>query len=140
MRSLLNVVRLTLLLTVFGGLSTMAQDLNPLEGRWNLTINYENREMPSWLEIRHSGHKTLVGRFVFAGGSARPVAEVKYNGNKFSFAIPPQWEPGEGDMEFEGELVGSELQGSMKYTDGKTYSWTGKRSPELAYNKMPKWG
>ncbi len=117
-----------------------SQEINPLEGRWNLTMDFQGREIPSWLEIRHSGHSTLVGRFVFAFGSARPVAEVKYNGNKFSFAIPPQWEPGNNDMEFEGELTGESLTGTMKFTDGKTYSWKGTRSPKLDHLKFPKWG
>lgn len=117
-----------------------AQDYKALEGRWNLTMDFQGGEVPSWLEIKHSGHKTLVGRFVFAFGSARPVAEVKYQGTKFSFSIPPQWEPGQRDMEFQGALSGDQLKGSMRYTDGKEYKWTAVRSPELAYTRFPDWG
>ncbi len=125
---------------MFFCINTWAQDTKPLEGRWNLEIDFEGKKVPSWLEIRHSGHKTLVGRFVFAFGSARPVAEVKYQGTKFSFAIPPQWEPGSRDMEFSGELRGDGLAGNMTYTDGKSYSWTATRAPNLTYVKDQKWG
>ncbi|MEN8789436.1 MAG: DUF1080 domain-containing protein [Flavobacteriaceae bacterium] len=127
------------LFTLFS-LTGRAQEANPLEGRWNLTIDFQGKERPSWLEIRHSGDKTLVGRFVFATGSARPVSEVKFQGKKFNFAIPPQWEPGNSDMKFTGELKADKLEGSMTYTDGKSYSWTATRAPELTYVEFPKWG
>ena len=118
-----------------------AQEQSPLEGRWDMVIEQNGKELPSWLEIEHSGTKRLIGRFVYAFGSARPIAEVKKTGdNSFSFSIPPQWEPGDSDMEFEGKLVGKELQGTMKYTDGKTYNWTATRAPILEYTKNPVWG
>lgn len=130
----------TLVLLAIFFLNGWAQEAHPLEGRWNLEIDYQGEKLPSWLEIRHSGHKTLVGRFVYAFGSARPVAEVKYQGNNFNFTIPPQWEPGKRDMEFSGELQAGQLKGTMIYTDGKSYSWTAQRAPKLPYVKYPKWG
>ena len=68
------------------------QEANSIEGRWNLTLSYDGKEVPSWLEIKHSGLSTLVGRFVFLNGSARPISKINYNDSKFSFSIPPQWE------------------------------------------------
>ncbi|WP_281540753.1 3-keto-disaccharide hydrolase [Maribacter aestuarii] len=117
-----------------------AQETDALEGRWNLTISQEGKELPSWLEVSHSGNNTLIGRFTYAFGSARPISEVKKYGDVFYFSIPPQWEPGAANMEFEGKMVGDELKGTMVYTDGKTYSWTGSRSPDLPYVENPKWG
>ena len=130
---------LMLLLLVISS-SIFSQETNPLEGRWNLTISQEGKQLPSWLEISHSGNKTLIGRFVYAFGSARPVAEVKTIDGKFSFTIPPQWEPGEGDMAFEGALEGDKLKGTMIYTDGKKYTWTGIRAPKISHNDNPVWG
>lgn len=104
-----------------------SQKASPLEGRWDLVIEKDGKQLPSWLEIRHSGHKTFVGRFVYAFGSARPVAEVKIAEYRFSFSIPPQWEEGDRSMDFEGELVGDQLKGTMVYTDGKSYPFTGKK-------------
>ncbi len=104
-----------------------SQKTSPLEGRWDMVIEKDGKQLPSWLEIRHSGHKTFVGRYVYAFGSARPVAEVKIADNRFSFSIPPQWEEGDRSMDFEGELVGDQLKGTMVYTDGKSYPFTGKK-------------
>ncbi|MFS4456842.1 DUF1080 domain-containing protein [Maribacter sp. 2304DJ31-5] len=117
-----------------------AQKTDSLEGQWNLTIFQEGKELPGWLEINHSGVSTLTGRFTYAFGSARPIAEVKKYGDTFYFSIPPQWEPGASNMEFEGKMLGNELKGTMIYADGNTYQWSAKRSPELSYTERPKWG
>ena len=42
----------------------------PIIGRWDITIDKSGRQVPSWLEVVHSGTNTLVGRFVGEGGSA----------------------------------------------------------------------
>ncbi len=119
--------------------STRAQESNPIEGHWNLVISKDGKKLPSWLEIRHSGFKTLVGRFVYAFGSARPISEIKLNDGKFSFEIPPQWEPGNTNLKFEGQMVDDCLKGTMVYTDGKTYKWTANRAPNLAHEENPTW-
>ena len=115
--------------------------MHPLEGRWDLVMTKSGKEMPSWLEVKHSGNHTLVGRFVYAFGSARPISEVKVTeDNVFSFDIPPQWEPEGQNMTFEGKLVGDTIEGTMVYTDGSTATWKGTKAPTLDYNKNPKWG
>ena len=119
---------------------SQAQQSIPLEGRWDLTIEWNNQQVPSWLEVRHSGRETLIGRFVFAFGSARPVAEVKWDHGRFRFSIPPQWEPGTREMEFEGTLTDHALTGTMIYTDGKTYPFTGTRAPSLLREGKINWG
>lgn len=119
---------------------SLATDNTALEGWWDLTITQEGKELPSWLEIEHSGTKTLVGRFVYAFGSARPIAVVNVENGKFSFSIPPQWEEGSRNMDFEGELVGDKLKGTMVYVDGKKYEWTGVRAPLLKRQAEPVWG
>ncbi len=134
---------LTIFFSFFIGVTSFslyAQEADGLEGRWNLTISQVGKELPSWLEISHSGNNTLIGRFTYAFGSARPISEVKKYGDVFYFSIPPQWEPGGANMEFEGKMVGDEQKGTMVYTDGKTYDWTGSKSPDLPYVENPKWG
>ncbi|MFK7937224.1 MAG: DUF1080 domain-containing protein [Saprospiraceae bacterium] len=112
-----------------------------LEGRWDLTVQQDGKELPSWLEISHSGNNTLVGRFVYAFGSARPVAHVKYTGTSFTFSIPKQWEDGDVDMAFKGKVTEDDkMVGTMRYVDGKTYNWTGTRAPKLVYTEKPIWG
>ena len=113
---------------------------SPLEGRWDLVISKDGKQLPSWLEVQHSGTHTLIGRFVYAFGSARPIAEVKFVNNHFSFSIPPQWEPGTANMEFEGDLAAGMIVGNMTFTDGKKYSFAGTRAPLLDRSSAPVWG
>lgn len=109
-------------------------------GKWDLVVQKDGEQLPSWLEIRKSGRKTLIGQFVYAFGSARPIAEIKIKENKFYFSIPPQWEGGKMDMSFEGQIDGDQLKGTMQYVDGQTYQWSGVKAPKLAFHKNPKWG
>ncbi|WP_422351480.1 3-keto-disaccharide hydrolase [Flagellimonas sp.] len=119
---------------------TFAQKANPLEGRWDLEVEFNGKTVPSWLEIRKSGVATLIGRYVSYNGSARPIAEVVTKDNGFSFVIPRQWEPEGQDMKIEGKLDGDALSGTMTYTDGSVHSWEGVKSPKIPYNENPDWG
>ena len=120
--------------------SMFAQAEKEILGRWDLVVTKDGGKLPSWLEVRKSGYKTLVGRFVYASGSARPISEIKMKAGKFSFAIPPQWEAGEMDMKFEFQLVGGKLRGTMIFTDGTKHIWTGVRAPKLSAKKNVIWG
>jgi hypothetical protein len=115
-------------------------DHKALEGWWDLTIQQDGKELPSWLEIEHSGVSTLVGRFCYASGSARPISIINVQNGKFTFTIPPQWEKESTNIDFEGELAGDQLKGTMLYVDGKKYEWTGVRAPLLKRNSEPTWG
>src|ERR1700739_1177008 len=55
-----------------------ASDTAALLGRWDITVYYPGKVLPSWLEVTKSGIRTLVGRFVGTGGSARPIARVNF--------------------------------------------------------------
>lgn len=110
-----------------------------LAGRWDLTVLENGKERPSWLEIEISGIKTLVGRFVGAGGSARPVSKINLVNNKFSFAIPPQWEREEKDMVLEGEPTTDGIKGVIHSSGGNDYTFTGVRAPLLNEKKKVQW-
>ncbi len=110
-----------------------------LMGRWDITIDQNGKPAPSWLEVRKSGMKTLVGTFVGYTGSTRPISEVKFVNGKFSFRIPPQWEEGNQDFVIEGELVSGGIQGTIVTSDGKKYSWKGVKAPYLTRTTAPVW-
>ena len=133
---------ISILLILLCGLSAHTQDKTGLIGRWDLKIDFNDQVRPSWLEVKKSGRTTLVGRFVFAIGSARPIAEVKYDKatDTYSFTIPPQWELGNRDMEFIISKTPEGIAGTMIYVDGKKYNFIGVSSPLLKYNTNPKWG
>ena len=109
-------------------------------GRWDLEVTIDDKISPSWLEVYKSGYGTLVGRFVYAFGSARPVSEVEMSGSSFSFSIPRQWEQGELDMIISGTIEDDKLSGVIRYTDGTIQHWNGVRAPKLEYNPNVAWG
>ena len=134
-----------LLLIVFSTMKTSAlqtgQTKDPdVIGRWDITMNKDGKSLPSWLEVQKSGNHTLIGRFCYAFGSARPIGEVKVGDGKYSFSIPPQWEPGNRNMDFEFEASGNAIKGTMVYTDGNSYNFTGVRAPLMVRAKPPIWG
>jgi hypothetical protein len=125
--------------------SVFAQESHyPLEGAWDLHVSMENRNggvstAPSWLEVRHSGLKTLTGRFVGDGGSARPISEVFFKDGHVSFKIPPQWEKDEAYMSFDGDLKDGKLSGTIVKPNGKSMAFTGVRAPSLWRSAEPVW-
>lgn len=127
-----------LLLFITTNAKTKAE--SPVEGRWDMTINVAGKEVPSWLEVRHSGTHRLIGEFVGGGGSARPVSKINFSEGKMSFTIPPQWEKEDNDLSFEATLQGNSLTGTMVAANGKSYNWTAVRAPSLRRNKQPVWG
>ncbi len=112
----------------------------PVVGRWDLTINAPGAALPSWLEVTQSGRATLVGRFVGVSGSVRPVSRVFANGESVRFSLPPQWERGGRDLQFEATLRNGRLRGWMTGADGRRLSWTAVRAPALRRTREPVWG
>jgi hypothetical protein len=111
-----SLQRLRRLIVVFLLSSTItsvgAQNESPI-GRWDLTVDLGDKLVPSWLEVKLSGIKTLVGYFVAEGGSARPISKVNFVDGKISFSIPPQWEDTDKDMVFEAVLKEDKLSGTI---------------------------
>ena len=131
--------KLSLLALLISSFSAFAQ-VAPIEGRWDMTIIVDGKEYPSWLEVVHSGTKRLVGSYVGISGSARPVSKVIFKDNKISFGLPPQWEPEDNDLNFEGTFEGDKLTGTMTDAEGKTHDWSATRAPLLKRDKAPVWG
>lgn len=110
-------------------------------GRWDLTVQKPGGNFPSWLELHSSGRSALVGRFVGEVGSARPIARVDLGSDGLiRFAIPAQWEAGDGDLRFEGRLEGTRLTGSLTYPDGTRFPFIGVRAPALRREGEQQWG
>ncbi len=111
-----------------------------IEGRWDITVHEDGKDKPSWLEISHSGIKTLVGHFVGDGGSARPISEIFLSGNQFNFSIPPQWDMSNNQLQMAGTLAGDSLSGTIILPNGKTWPFTAVHAPLLRREKQPVWG
>jgi hypothetical protein len=133
-----SVVSLGLSTTIMAGL----QDSEPprVIGRWDMAVVASGTTYPSWLEVQRSGTRTLVGRFVGSGGSARPISKIDFADNVLRFSIPPQWEQGDDDLRLEGTLDGDRLSGWMTDPAGKRLTWTASRAPTLRRTSPPEWG
>jgi len=114
----------------------------PLLGRWDLTVNDSGNHYPSWLEVKLSGYRTLVGSYVGQFGSVRPISKIDFdtNSGQFHFVVPPQWERRTNDIVVEGKLEGNSLSGMVPNDAGKPVPWEGHRAPTLTRDHEPKWG
>jgi hypothetical protein len=119
--------------------SVNAQTESPI-GRWDLMVDLGDKVVPSWLEVKLSGIKTLVGYFVADGGSARPISKVNFVDGKVSFSIPAQWENSDKDMVFEAVLKGDKLTGTIVSSMGKKQTLVGERAPLLKRTSDVVWG
>jgi hypothetical protein len=129
-----------LLMVYFTGLSAQTSNQPAIIGHWDLTVEMENNQTaPSWLDVKLSGIKTLVGYFVSDAGSARPISKVNVDGQKVTFSIPPQWEFGQNDLIFEGTVEIDKLFGVITLPNGQKHSFTGVRAPTLVREKPPVW-
>jgi hypothetical protein len=111
----------------------------PIIGRWDLTVKGPKNSYPSWLEVTLSGNRTLVGRFVGNGGSARPIALVEFTNPNVHFAIPPQWEKETGDLIVDAVVSGDTLEGTLTTPAGQQQPLTGRRAPSLRRASPPTW-
>jgi hypothetical protein len=112
----------------------------PVVGRWDLTVHGPDGDYPSWLEVRQSGYRTLVGSFVGRTGSARPISLVEYENGRIHFSVPPQWEKRTDLQQIEGRLDGDVLRGETTNEKGRRLSWEAHRAPSLKRHSPPQWG
>lgn len=119
--------------------TSIKKDSGSVVGRWDMTIYIDENQYPSWLEIQRSGFHALVGEFVGIVGSARPVSKIIFSDGKISFTIPPQWEAGDSDLSFNGNLESDSLTGVMVSADGKKYNWSAVHAPSLHRLAEPSW-
>jgi hypothetical protein len=137
--TLMTPVVLHAVLPVTAG-SVVALPGEEMIGRWDLTVAGSRGAYPSWMEVKLSGNKSLVGYFVSSGGSARPVSKVTYAGGMFRFAIPPQWEGGDGELVVEGTYAADKVSGTITEPNGTKASFTGVRAPALVRTAPVRWG
>jgi hypothetical protein len=130
---------LLLINTYTANAGTMLADTT-IEGRWDITITDNGKEIPSWLEVRHSGTHRLFGSFVGGGGSARPISKIEFANGKMHFTIPPQWEREDNDLVFDAVLANEKLTGTMVAANGKSYQWSAEKAPSLNRSQPPVWG
>jgi hypothetical protein len=139
LRIFLTVVVLVFCVTRPGIRASQQTPEPAIVGRWDITVETAAGNYPSWLEVRKSGYRTLVGQFVGQSGSSRPISSVEFAGGKVSFSVPPQWEQRDSALHFEAELVNDRLSGWTTDSSGKRLAWTARRAPTLRRQAQPRW-
>ncbi|MGA9240285.1 MAG: DUF1080 domain-containing protein, partial [Robiginitalea sp.] len=130
-----STIRKGIFILLCGLLSTPvahSQDLasSTAIGKWDLEVLYGEVWLPSWLEVKLSGNKALVGYFVADGGSARPISEIHDKEGMISFSIPPQWS-GYHNMQFTGQVRRDTLEGTLLDHMGVARKFLGTHAPTL---------
>lgn len=128
----------TFLLVTLLGFNQYAQDVPEVIGHWDLEVQLGDQWVPSWLEVKQSGSKALVGYYVSYAGSARPISEVYFKDKLVSFSIPPQW-IGSQYMMFTGTVNGDAMEGNLLDHTGMPHAFRGVRAPKLLYAEPDKW-
>ena len=108
-------------------------------GKWDLDVEMDKGILPSWLEVKKSGTKALVGYFVAHNGSARPISEVFFHNGIIDFSIPPQFD-GLNDLHFQGILKQGKLSGVILDSEGGVNKFSGVRAPKLIRSMDVNWG
>ena len=108
-------------------------------GKWDLDVEKDKGILPSWLEVKKSGTKALVGYFVAHNGSARPISEVFFHNGIIDFSIPPQFD-GLNDLHFQGILKQGKLSGVILDSQGGVNKFSGVRAPKLIRSMDVNWG
>src|SRR5262245_18991156 len=142
-RRSIRVTWLVILLVAVGaGLKFRADAQAPpaVIGRWDVTVRGKDGSYPSWFEVHQSGFRTLVGSYVGQFGSARPIAEVKFDNGSIRFVVPPQWERRQTDVVYEGRLEGEVIRGTTTNDDGDPIQWEARRAPALKRERSGSWG
>ena len=128
-----------LLLSAAGSSRSLAAD-DKIIGRWDMTIHEAGGgEYPSWFEATRDRDK-LTGRFVGRVGSQRPIKSISFEKGHLSFSLPVQYEAQKGDLKYEAELTGKQLEGTMLDSEGRSLKWTAVRAPALERKSAARWG
>lgn len=138
-RAVFAVLGLAALPLGSAAIDAQAQSPPHVLGRWDLVVTGPDGPYPSWLEVTASGSNALVGRFVGRVGSARPIGRVEYADGVLRFAIPPQWEAGDGDLRVEGTLQGDRLTGTIVNPAGERHAFSATRASSLRRATAPVW-
>lgn len=112
---------------------------SPFAGRWDLTVSRPDLTFPSWLELTETG-SGWEGRFVGIWGSARPIPNIRIEGDALAFSLPPQYEGFPHDLAFTGTLADGRLSGETNTKEGGTACWVGVRAPDLKPSPNPSEG
>ncbi len=121
------------------GESIAGAKFSPVVGRWDVSVEDPGGAYPSWFEIQEQEGE-LSGRFVGQFGSARPIADIRFDGEQLRFTLPPQYERQTDDLLFIGRVADQEIVGETYGASGQNIQFTARRASALDSDAEPEWG
>jgi len=108
------------------------------DGRWDITVNEQNRKRAWWLEVKGAATAQPEGSFIGApGGGLDKLTDLKIDDNELSFSFTrafrygtaPQPTPRKGV--YRARLVNGKLEGTLEIEGHEPIRWTGVRAPKF---------
>jgi hypothetical protein len=130
----MNRISFVAVLAAALALPALPQAKNPFVGRWDLTLTGARGSWPQWMEIVQQDGK-LDGRIQPRGGSVRPIAEAKMEGDRLLIVVSKATER-QPEVVWDLKIEQSNLVGTQKQGQNET-KIAGIRAPELK-KPMPK--
>jgi hypothetical protein len=108
-------------------------------GRWDITVQEENRKRAWWLEVTGAGTPQIAGSFIGApGGGLDKLTDIKIEGDGLQFSFNRRYRLGHGDPNkerkgmYRATLVNGRLEGTLELEGEKeAIQWTGVRAPKF---------
>jgi hypothetical protein len=130
----MNRISFVAVLAAALALPALPQAKNPFVGRWDLTLTGARGSWPQWMEIVQQDGK-LDGRIQPRGGSVRPIAEAKMEGDRLLIVVSKATER-QPEVVWDLKIEQNNLVGTQKQGQNET-KIAGIRAPELK-KPMPK--
>jgi hypothetical protein len=116
-------------------------------GRWDITVNEQNRKRAWWLEVDGAGTPNMSGMFVGApGGQLDKIPALAIENGELKFTFARRYREGRGDQvnnrtgTYRARLVNGKLDGTFELEgEQETVHWTGVRAPKLHGDDPHKW-
>lgn len=116
-------------------------------GRWDITVNEQNRKRAWWLEVDGAGTPNPSGMFVGApGGQLDKIPALAIADGELKFTFTRRYREGQGDQvnnrtgTYRARLVNGKLEGTFNLEgEPATVHWVGVRAPKLHGEDLHKW-
>ena len=113
--------------------------IKPFLGRWDLSLQAPQGELPSWIEVSgEQGHAKVV--MVGLTDHATELKKVEIKEGEIDFLSPKGEEGFTDDTLFIGRPVDGRLVGTTSSPNGTSWRWTGRRAPTLKRAVDAQWG
>lgn len=117
----------------------LAFQLSSLVGRWDLTVVDRDERYPSWIEVVDQAG-SLTGRVQGRFGHATALSRIEITGQRFRLTWPDEGDPAAVDTQFDGDVTGNQISGTMREPSGRLASFSGRRAPALTRIRSPRFG